>query len=641
MVGADADWVADARQVRRMCAAMVHRGPDDEGVYARGPAGIGMRRLSIIDVAGGHQPIHNEDRTVWVVLNGEIYNFAELRVGLEAGGHRFYTRTDTEVIAHLYEDLGAECVHKLRGMFAFAVWDERRRNLLLARDRLGIKPLHYAQCKGRLLFASEIKSLLAVAPELGATNPVGLLSYFQFGYILDPATAFRGIFKLPPGHLLESSGGELRVRQYWDLPAFGAHSPRSEAACVEEVEQRLAEAVRIRLNSEVPLGAFLSGGIDSSVLVALMARSSSRPVKTFTIGFGHEDFDESAFARMVARRFGTDHTELTVGADIGAVLAALTASLEEPFADSSMIPTYLVSQLARRSVTVALSGDGGDELFAGYEAYRIVLRRAGFDRVPARFWRAYRSHLLPRLPQSVRNRRFATNIALGSTERYLDSQSFLRALDADRELFDDVFLSSVVGARSPLEWKRRFLDCAQSPGLLDRLLYLDSKTFLPADILTKVDRMSMLASVEARMPMLDHLFVEWVTGLSAEWKFRHGRGKYLLRRLAERLGVPRAVIYRRKQGFALPLKHWLRHELRDLLCLIVEPQALQRGYFRRRSLERLLEDHLSGARDRSHLLWQLLIFELWHRNFLSVRAYSRADEGVAGERLAAGRSLRD
>src|SRR5437667_561208 len=350
--------------VHRMCQAIVHRGPDDEGLLAKQNTGLGMRRLSIIDVAGGHQPVFNEDRSIWIVFNGEIYNFPELRPELEARGHRFYTNTDTEVIVHLYEELGAECVQKLRGMFAFALWDERRGKLLIARDRLGKKPLHYALHKGRLYFASEIKSILAVAPELAEVNRAALLQYMYLGYIPDPATAFVGIHKLPPGHLLEFERGELRVSKYWDLPEYNTHSPGSEEECLDQLERRLAEAVKIRLISDVPLGALLSGGTDSSTVVALMARASSKPVKTFAIGFKHGDFDESKYARLVAQKFSTDHHELLLEPDIVGTVEKLTRSMEEPFGDSSMLPTYFVSCLARQHVTVALSGDGGDELLA-------------------------------------------------------------------------------------------------------------------------------------------------------------------------------------------------------------------------------------------------------------------------------------
>ena len=366
------DEVVDAADVHRMCQSIVHRGPDDEGIYARGPVGLGMRRLSIIDLSGGHQPIHNEDKTIWLVYNGEIYNFHELRRGLVERGHTFYTHSDTEVIIHLYEEMGADCVKKLRGMFGLALYDERKQSLLLARDRLGKKPMHYALQNGRLLFGSEIKTILAVAPELASVDPEGLLQYFYFGYIPDPYTAFKPIHKLPPGHLLEYANGKISVRQYWDVPEYGTHPAMTEEECLEELEKRLEEAVRIRLISDVPLGALLSGGVDSSIIVALMARVSSGPVKTFSIGFQAEAFNEAEYARLVAEKFGTDHHELILDPNLEETLSFLTTMLEEPFGDSSMLPTYYVSRMAREHVTVALSGDGGDELFAGYDRYLVA-----------------------------------------------------------------------------------------------------------------------------------------------------------------------------------------------------------------------------------------------------------------------------
>ncbi|HEY1484035.1 MAG TPA: asparagine synthase (glutamine-hydrolyzing), partial [Candidatus Acidoferrum sp.] len=342
----------ESATIHRMCQAILHRGPDEEGIFVKDGIGLGMRRLSIIDLAGGQQPVFNEDRTAWIVFNGEIYNFEELREDLLKRGHRFSTHSDTETIVHLYEEMGPDCVNKLRGMFAFALYDERRQKLLMARDRLGKKPLHYALQGQRLLFGSEIKAILAVAPELASVNQEALLQYMYFGYVPDPLTAFTTIQKLPPGHLLEFENGKIKVRQYWDLPQYSTHPPRSEEECLQEMEHRLAEAVRIRLISEVPLGALLSGGTDSSTIVALMARASSTPVKTFAIGFRDQEFNEAPYARMVAEKFGTDHHELIVEPDVFGTVETLTSSLEEPFGDSSMLPTYYVSQMARKHVTV-------------------------------------------------------------------------------------------------------------------------------------------------------------------------------------------------------------------------------------------------------------------------------------------------
>jgi asparagine synthase (glutamine-hydrolysing) len=607
----------DAATIHRMCQTLVHRGPDDEGIFVKDGIGLGMRRLSIIDVAGGHQPVFNEDGSVWVVYNGEIYNFPQLRPQLEQRGHRFSTHTDTEVIVHLYEERGDECVQELRGMFAFALYDERRRRLLLARDRLGIKPLYYAVAPGRLLFGSEIKAILAVAPELAAVDRHGLFQYLCYGYIPEPLTAFSAIRKLPPGHRLEFQNGEARVHQYWDLPPYETHEPESEEACLEELEQRLAEAVRMRLISDVPLGALLSGGTDSSTVVALMARASSNPVKTFAIGFKQADFNEAPYARRVAEQFGTDHHELILEPDVVATVETLSRSLEEPFADSSMLPTYFVSCLARRHVTVALSGDGGDELFAGYDRYRVHLERQVFERVPGWLGRLYRDRVYPGLPAGLRGRKFAYNVSLPWRERYVDMVTFLHGLDRGARLLSDDFRAELGDLADPRDLLLDCLDRASATDRLSRILYADTKTYLVGDILTKVDRMSMATSLEVRVPILDHVFVEWVTGLGSRWKMQPGGQKYMLKKLAARVGVPREVLDRRKQGFALPLVHWIRHELKEMIfTLLLERRSLERDYFDEHAIRRLLDEHFQGRRDHSAHIWLLLMFELWHRNFV-------------------------
>jgi asparagine synthase (glutamine-hydrolysing) len=616
IVGSKDDHAIDYATVRRMCDSILHRGPDDEGIFVKDGAGLGMRRLSIIDLAGGHQPIFNEDRSAWIVFNGEIYNFPELRRELEGRGHKFSTNSDTETIVHLYEDLGVDCVHKLRGMFAFALFDERRRSLLLARDRLGKKPLHYALHKGRLFFGSEIKAILTVAPELAEVNSSSLLQYFYFGYIPDPATAYTAIHKLPPGHLLEFSEGEVRVCQYWDLPAYGTLSPDSEQECLEELEHRLSEAVRLRLIADVPLGAMLSGGTDSSTVVALMARASSQPVKTFSIGFRQADFDESRYARIVADRFGTEHHELVLQPNVVDTVETLAQSLEEPFGDSSMLPTYYVSCLARKHVTVALSGDGGDELFAGYDRYRIHLQERSHAWIPSAARRWYRERIYPRLPYRVPGRNVAYGISLDWDERYLEAVSLV-PFQRNLGLLSNDFLAAFNGDGNPLNVFRGYIERAPARDPLSRIQYLDTKTYLPGDILTKVDRMSMATSLEARVPMLDHVFVEWVTQLHPKWKMGKQDQKSILRKLAERVGVPREVLYRPKQGFALPLVHWIRHELKDMvLSLLLEPRSLQRGYFDEKGVRQYTQEFLNGRRNDSLPIWRLMMFELWHREFL-------------------------
>ncbi len=607
------DGSIDSAAIHRMCQAIVHRGPDDEGIFVKAGVGLGMRRLSIIDIAGGHQPVFNEDKSIWIVFNGEIYNFPELRSELLARGHRFSTHTDTEVIVHLYEEHGADCVKKLRGMFAFALYDERAGRLLLARDRLGIKPLHYALDNGSLLFASEMRAILAVRPDLAQVDQAALLHYMYFGYIPDPATAFQSIRKLPPGHLLEFEKGQIRLRQYWDFPQYGTYEPAGEEELLEELEFRLAEAVRIRLIADVPLGAMLSGGMDSSTIVALMARATSEPVKTFSIGFRQADFNEAPYARIVAQKFGTDHHELILEPDILETVEMLTRHMEEPFGDSSMLPTYFISSLARQNVTVALSGDGGDEAFAGYERYRIHLEDRSYKWLPQWAGPLYRDYVHPLVPYRMPGRNLAYSISLPWQRRYIEGVSF-QSFQREMGILSDEFMAS---DRTPLKGFEEYLEKAPADDPLSRVLYLDSKTYLPGDILTKVDRMSMATSLEARVPMLDHIFLEWVTALKPKWKMGNGSQKFILKKLALRLGVPSEVLNRPKQGFALPLGHWMRNELKDLVqTTLLDTQTENRGYFKARGVKRMLDEHFHGRRDHSARLWRLLMFELWHRNFL-------------------------
>jgi asparagine synthase (glutamine-hydrolysing) len=621
------DEMATVEKVRRMTDSIVHRGPDEEGVFTERNVGLGMRRLSIIDLSGGSQPIYNEDRSVVIVYNGEVYNFPDLRKDLESKGHSFYTHTDTEVVVHLYEEMGAGCISKLRGMFALALYDWNKQTLLLARDRLGKKPLHYAVVGNTLYFASEIKSILAVAPELAEVDLEGVLQYFYYGYIPDPRTAFKRIKKLPPGHLLEYQRGAIKVRQYWDVPTYGTNRPKSEAAGLEELDHRLAEATRIRLISDVPLGALLSGGVDSSIVVALMARASSAPIKTFSIGFKAEQFNELPYARLVAERFGTDHHELIIDPDFQDTLEFLSRMMEEPFGDSSMLATYYVCRMARQHVTVALSGDGGDELFAGYDRYLGAIARRRYDRIPQWVGRFYRDHLHERLPAGTYGRNLAWNASLAARDRYLDEISFFPALQRERGLFSDEFLGQAEKLEDPWQLFRAYYDKAPASDPIGRLLYLDTKTYLAGDILTKVDRMSMATSLEVRVPMLDHEFVEWVAALPMEWKLRGGARKYLLKRLAEKLGIPGELLHRRKQGFQLPLVDWMRKELKqELLQILLEPRTLQRGYFKPKAVRMLVDEHVSERRNRSGLLWRLLILELWHRNFLEARQFNSHPE---------------
>ncbi len=625
IVGPEGATIAPER-VHAMCQAIVHRGPDDEGIYAHGHVGLGMRRLSIIDVQGGQQPVHNEDRSIWLVFNGEIYNFLELREELERAGHRFYTHSDTETIVHLYEQYGADAVSKLRGMFAIALYDARHRRLLLARDRLGKKPLHFALRDGFLYFGSEIKALLAVAPELAEVNRAALLEYFHWGYIPDPLTAFTPIQKLPPAHLLEYEAGRIKIRRYWDVGRYGVAKFASEGECLDELERHLQKAVAMRLISEVPLGGLLSGGVDSSVVVALMARASSRPVQTFSIGFEHQAFDEAPYARAVAAKFATEHHEMVVHADFGETLDLLTRMMEEPFADSSLIPTYHVCRMARQQVTVALAGDGGDEIFGGYDRYRIFANWARYARAGRLTGDFYRRHVYPRLPLGFPGRRFCYNVTLPPAERYLDLVALVDARARDPELFSVEWQELARANASPVG---ALFDSAPAADDLSRAMYTDIHSYLPGDILTKVDRMSMANSLEVRAPLLDHVVVEWATSVPWSWHFRGGEQKYLLKQLARRLGVPAEVLDRPKQGFAIPLVHWLRNELRSTLMeTLLEPRTLQRGYFNAKAVRTLVNEHLTRRRDRSAPLWALLVFELWHRNFLERRESTSRDAAM-------------
>jgi asparagine synthase (glutamine-hydrolysing) len=609
--------VVDSDLIHRMCAQIIYRGPDAEGVYVNGPLGLGMRRLSIIDLATGQQPIHNEDKTVWVVFNGEIYNFEALRKELQGKGHSFYTNSDTEVIVHAYEEFGPDCAKRFRGMFAYAIYDSRRNKLVLARDRFGKKPLHYALDRTGFYFGSEIKSLLKAAPWLADVDESGLAQYFCYGYIPDPATAFKAIRKLPPAHYLEFTGNKIEIRQYWDLPTFCSNNA-SEQECLERLESTLETAVKLRLISEVPLGALLSGGVDSAVVVAMMARLSAKPVKTFTIGFGHQEFNEAAHARAVAEKFKTEHHELLVEADLWSTLRSLTEILDEPFADSSIIPTFHVSRIAREHVTVALSGDGGDELFAGYDGYFVQHQRRYLDAFPSWGVSAYHRHIYPLLPQRIRRRKLAYNVVMGTRDRFVSSRSLTQSHDHELSIFSPDFLETMAAAEPASRIAARFFDQAPATDVVSRMQYTDIKTYMTGDVLAKVDRMSMACSLEVRSPLLDHEFAEFAVTLPLQMKMQNKTQKYLLRKLAEKIGVPRNVLYRPKQGFSLPLKHWLRTELRaDISSILLEPRTLGRGYLRKGAVERLLDEHTRADRDHSTVLWQMLLFELWHRNYLA------------------------
>jgi len=599
----------------RMCRIIRHRGPDDQGVMLKPGIALGMRRLSIIDLAGGHQPISGEDDSVTIVFNGEIYNFLELKPQLEALGHTFSTHSDTEAIVHAYEEFGPDCLQHLRGMFAFAIWDERARRLFIARDRAGKKPLYYTTTpKGTFVFGSELKGLLEHPDVVKELDPEALDAYLTLGYVPDPLSIFRGIHKLPPGHFLTFSDGVVSVKQYWDFELSNDQS-MSETDCLEELRKLLDESVRLRLISDVPLGAFLSGGIDSSTVVAMMARHMGQPVKTFSIGFHEDSYNELKYARLTAKKFATDHHEFLVTPDICSIVDELVWHFDEPFADSSAIPTYMVSKLAREHVTVILSGDGGDELFAGYTRYVVDRKREGFGLLP----RPLREHVMrplsQHLPHATWGRNYLHNVSLDPISRYLDSVSVFTSLNR-KALYTPEFSNKLGHANYVSSLFQDLVDKVDSNEPLDRLLYLDSKTYLPGDILTKVDRMSMAVSLEARAPLLDHKLIEFVTKIPASLKLAGLETKYLLKKAVKDL-VPSEILNRPKQGFGVPIQEWINQQLRSRLReTLTEPRTRQRGYVDPRYVDVLLDEHERGRRDHSTGLWALFMLELWHRQFL-------------------------
>lgn len=615
-------------EVRTMCAPMHHRGPDDEGLFIGSGVGLGMRRLSIIDLHTGHQPLTNEDRSIWVVFNGEIYNFRSLRDRLAARGHRFATHTDTEVIVHLYEDHGPNLVDQLRGMFAFAVWDERRRQLLLGRDRLGIKPLYWAHLGDRLLFASELKAILQLPGVDRRLDWTAVNHLFTCLTTPSSRSIVEGIRKLEPAHVLTAGRNQApRTSCYWDV-AFEPNHQTGAHDFAASLGEAIDESVRMHMVSDVPVGAFLSGGIDSSAVVAHMASQSDRPVETFSIGFHEAAYNELPYARRVAEAFGTAHHELVLEPDILSVLDDLVWHLDEPFGDSSAIPTYMVSRLAAGNVKVVLSGDGGDELFAGYDKYRVEQRERRFSRLPGSV-RAALGMIGSRMPEPMRGRNFIYHHGLSGWERYLDSSTLFRVRDKQKLFQPDAFVE--LTNDDPWGDERRWL--ARSNGdWLSAVQYLDLKSYLPLDILTKVDRMSMAHSIEVRVPLLDHKLVELAATIPPELRLGNGGGKHLLK-TAMRNILPDEVIDRPKHGFAVPLNHWFRGRLEGFAReLLLSRRCSERGIFNPTYVEQLLGWHGRG-RPLDLQLWTLISFELWCRTFLD-RAGTAAFQPVSSKPLA-------
>ena len=606
------DGIAQAHTVHAMCDQIRHRGPDDEGVYTDGPCGIGMRRLSIIDLSTGHQPLSNEDGTVWIVFNGEIYNHHDLRARLISQGHVFRSRSDTETLVHLYEQDGVEGLAGLRGMFAYAIWDATRRQLLLVRDRFGKKPLYYAETPRGLFFASELKCL-HVPGVPSEVDDDALRLYFLFGYIPDPYSPYREIRKLMPGCWLRySATGHLETGRYWRLPDFaGAETAgHDRPAMLARLREEFDEAVRLRMEADVPLGAFLSGGIDSSLVVASMARQSSQPVRTFSIGFEEPRYNELPYARMVAEQYRTEHHEIVVRPDAVDLVTKLVRHYDEPFADSSAIPTYIVSEFAARHVKVALSGDGGDELFGGYESFFEIEKYRRLDSLPRPLRHAF-SAIASRLPYSAYGKNYLRMIGSPSpADRYFENNLFMAYFLRQRLLNPEWTLEG------GLDFLHRvFPDSLPPEGsdVMPQAMYFEATAKLTGDMLVKVDRASMAASLEVRCPMLDHVLAEFAASIPYTWKLHNGTGKrILLDALGDRL--PPALLTRPKRGFSVPLSQWFRTSLREFICDHLDnARLLARGFVRPEFLRYILQEHLSGRRDNRSLLYGLLMLEMWFR----------------------------
>ena len=609
----------------RMTQIMEHRGPDDHGIYVGEHVGLGSRRLSIIDLAGGRQPIANEDETMWIVFNGEIYNYRELRAYLQKRGHTFRTLSDTEVILHLYEEFGADCVHRLNGIFAFAIWDTRREEIVIARDRMGIKPLYYTEMANQLVFGSEMKVVLAHPDVARDIDLISLNEYLTFEYVPSPRTIIRNVYRLEPGHILRYNAHGLHIQRYWDVSLARSESrpPVHWRDHASNLCDTLKAAVRQELVSDVPVGVLLSGGIDSSTIAALMVESYPGTVDSFSIGFEEASFDESRYARLAAEHLGTRHHELVFTSGMVAeMVLTITDFLDEPFGDSSLIPTFLLSQFAREHVKVVLGGDGGDELFAGYPtlvAHRLI---EYYERIVPWFMRAYGApRLLDSMPVSFSNisfdfrvRRFIAGRGVSLQARhhrwlgsFVDDQKSLLLQDWIKPVLRDTYAQAYAHAR----------ECdARLP--LNQVLYDDIKMYLEGDILFKVDRASMAASLEVRVPFLNRDVVDFVAELPLELKLRRLTGKYLLKKSVERI-LPREIIKRPKKGFNMPVAQWLTSELRDLvLYLLSEVRITQQGLFNYAYVRQTIDEHLSHQRDNRKLLWTLLMFQLWYNAYIGL-----------------------
>jgi len=613
-----------SRLIEAMCQQIRHRGPDDQGAWIGKGVALGMCRLAIIDLSGGHQPISNEDGSVIVVFNGEIYNYRELQRELQARGHCFRTNCDTEVIVHAYEEYGDDCVLHLRGMFTFALWDAGRQRLLAARDRFGKKPFHYYWDGQRLIFGSEIKSVLEAGVRR-EVNPIALDEFLMFRYVPSPHTLFKDIMKLPAAHVLVYEHGLIRTERYWDLP-FTPTNTDDEVTVIERVRALVKDAVQVRLMSEVPLGAFLSGGIDSSLVVGLMSQMMSQPVKTFSIGFEEEDYSELPYARRIAEQFGTDHHEFCVRPDLISVLPELVWDYDEPFADASMLPTYYVSKLAREHVTVVLTGDGGDEIFGGYKPYG---REYVIDRIPG-FARFVLGHGSALMPDGMRGKKRLHNLLSDPASRCVRANTTFPE-GSRPQMYSSEFFAHVCD-HDPIAQQISAFRAVSQLDITSQMQHVDVRFYLADDILVKVDKASMFNSLETRAPLLDQYLAEYVSSLPSSIRIHNGILKSLMKKVASDL-LPADILARPKKGFGVPIKHWFRGDLIGYAHDLLESaRARQRGIFDQQFISGLLQSHSNTrAVNHSEAIWSLLCLEHWFRIYLD--GSSSLDERNAAANL--------
>lgn len=606
----------DSGLLDKMCSVLMHRGPDDSGIFIDKNIGLGMRRLSIIDLKTGHQPIHNEDESLWVVFNGEIYNFKELREELEKKGHRFYTNTDTEVIVHSYEEYGKDCVKKFNGMFAFAIWDKNKKLLFLARDRLGIKPLYYYFSKDKFIFGSEIKSIISDATVPRQVDPIALHHYMGYEYIPAPLTIFKDINKLNPGHILVYKNNKVIIEKYWDItPNINLTTQNSHQ---EKIYHLLKDSIKKRLISDVPLGVFLSGGIDSSYIVALSSELNEEPIKTFSIGFEEDSYNELEYAQKVAKLFNTDHHEKILKPDIIEIIKKISYFYDEPFADSSSISTFLISEMTKKYVTVALSGDGGDELFAGYERYIASKIDRYYRLIPSIIRRNLIYKTLSKIrPQSQKkgliniSKRFVEGSSFPVEGKHMRWQYFLN--NGEKGHLYTQHINSEIMKINSFDLIENYYNQFKTRDTLAREQYVDIKTYLSDAMLVKIDRASMANSLEVRVPYLDHRFVELTFTIPDSLKLKGFKTKYILKKAASKL-LPKTIIERKKQGFSIPIKNWLRDEIKDYAINTLSSKNLD-NFFNRYYINKLIEQHMSKKYDHSHKLWALMNFQLWYENY--------------------------